>query len=72
MGCPHPTRALLLTTRAPLPHPHTHPTQPTHSTPHRLINGLLAAGKEAGHAICGGHISGACVGVVWCGVFARQ
>jgi len=24
----------------------------------RLINGILAAGKEAGHAICGGHISG--------------
>lgn len=24
----------------------------------RLINGILDAGKEAGHAICGGHISG--------------
>ena len=26
----------------------------------RLINGLLDAGREAGHALSGGHISGAC------------
>ena len=25
----------------------------------RLINGLLEAGRETGHAMCGGHISGA-------------
>ena len=25
----------------------------------RLINGLLEAGRAAGHALCGGHISGA-------------
>lgn len=24
----------------------------------RLINGILEAGKAAGHAVCGGHISG--------------
>merc|ERR1711939_767069 len=24
----------------------------------KLINGILDAGKEAGHAVCGGHISG--------------
>ncbi len=24
----------------------------------RLINGLLEAGRETGHAMCGGHISG--------------
>jgi glutamate-1-semialdehyde 2,1-aminomutase len=25
----------------------------------RLIEGILAAGREAGHEVCGGHISGA-------------
>eukprot|EP00971_Amphidinium_carterae_P177642 3523556-Amphidinium_carterae.1 len=24
----------------------------------KLINGILEAGKEAGHKVCGGHISG--------------
>ena len=24
----------------------------------KLINGILSAAKEAGHAVCGGHISG--------------
>merc|ERR1711933_136473 len=37
----------------------------------KLINGILAAGKEAGHAVCGGHISGMfgfffCEGPVTC------
>ena len=27
----------------------------------RLINGIIAAGKEHGHAVCGGSISGLCV-----------
>merc|ERR1719432_728231 len=37
----------------------------------KLINGILDAGKEAGHAVCGGHISGMfgfffCEGPVTC------
>merc|ERR1712014_192326 len=37
----------------------------------KLIDGILAAGKEAGHAVCGGHISGMfgfffCEGPVTC------
>merc|ERR1711933_526168 len=37
----------------------------------KLINGILSAGREAGHAVCGGHISGMfgfffCEGPVTC------
>lgn len=38
----------------------------------RLIEGILKAGKDAGHAVCGGHISGDNLGRFSAGVTAFQ